>query len=382
MLTTLYKLDSKGKIREWNIEVYTYPSIPKYVITHGLMNGKQQEKTQEVHQGKNIGRANETTPQEQCILEAQSKWEQQKDRRGYTIEIPTEKRFGPMLAKSYAKPGTDITDLKDGKHIEFPCYYQAKLDGIRCLTSMENGSVILRSRRKKQFLAMIHIGVELDFILRDNPDVVLDGELYVHGWDFQRLTSAIKRDEPNHDSCKVQYHIYDCYDKNCLDRTFQERMVFLHGILSSVNTTVHDTIEVVFAHSIVQNEIEATLDLYTNKGYEGIMLRNKKGVYKVDGRSKDLQKCKLFIDEEFEIIGAVENVKKQGTCSFVCVTAEGYEFKCMPEGSDEQRQQYWNDWQDERIIKGDQLTCRFFSWTTSDRPVPRFPIGVSIRDYE
>ena len=135
MFATLYKIDSKGKLREWNIEVHTYPSIPKYVVTHGLKDGKQQDKMQEVPYGKNIGRANETTAQEQCILEARSKWINQRDRKGYSEEIPTEKKFGPMLAKSYAKPGTDLTDLKDGKHIVFPCLYQPKLDGIRCVSS-------------------------------------------------------------------------------------------------------------------------------------------------------------------------------------------------------------------------------------------------------
>lgn len=378
MFTPLYKLDSKGKVREWNIEVHTYPSIPKYVITHGLKDGKQQEKMQEVYKGKNIGRANETTPQEQCILEAQSKWDNQKDRKGYSIEIPTEKQFGPMLAKSYAKPGTDLSDLKDGKHIEFPCYYQPKLDGIRCLASYENGSVVLRSRRKKQFMAMIHIAVELDFILRDNQDIILDGELYVHNEDFQSLTSAIKRDEANDQSDKIEYHIYDYYDKNEPDIGFNVRTLKLVDLLSNVSSAIQR----VNTFVIEAHTVEETLEANTKLGYEGIMLRNRSGPYKVDGRSKDLQKVKLFIDEEFEITGAVENLHIPGTCSFWCVTEEGYPFKATPKGTTEQREQYWSDWQHGVIHVGNQLTCRYFSLTTSVEPVPRFPIGLAIRDYE
>lgn len=378
MFTPLYKLDSKGKVREWNIEIHTYPSIPKYIIIHGLKDGKQQKKMQEVPYGKNIGKANETTAQEQCILEAQSKWNNQKDRKGYSVEIPTKKRFGPMLAKSYAKTGSDITDLKDGKHIEFPCYYQPKLDGVRCLASWEDGKVVLRSRKHTKQSVLPHIEKELFDILYDNQDVILDGELYVHGWDFQRLISAIKRDDANNESEKIEYHVYDYYNKNKPDTQFSTRYEILMDMLYDRGSCIKRVV----ARVLEKDRLEEVLEYTIRYGYEGIMLRNKKGPYKVDGRSKDLQKVKLFIDAEFEIFDAVENLHVPGTCSFWCRTEEGYPFKATPKGTAEQREQYWHDWQHGVIHKGNQLTCRFFSWTTSEQPVPRFPIGVAIRDYE
>ncbi len=381
MFTTLYKLDSKGKVREWNIKCYINVSSlvdPKYIIRHGLKDGKQQNKSQVVSCGKNIGRANETTPQEQCILDAQSKWDKQKDRKGYSEEIPTSKQFGPMLAKSYAKPGTDLTDLKDGKHIKFPCYYQPKLDGIRCLASWEDGKVVLRSRRKKQFLAMGHIEKELFDILRDNPDVILDGELYVHNEDFQNLTSAIKRDEANDESHKIEYHVYDYYDSNKPDMGFHERILVLVHMLKNVE----GSIQRVNTFVIIKDQIEEVWEANTKLGYEGIMLRNKSGPYKVDSRSQDLQKVKVFIDDEFEITGAVENTKNPGTCSFWCITKEGYPFKATPKGSQEQREQYWDNWRTGIIHPGNMLTCRFFRWSTSKKSVPIFPVGICVRDYE
>ena len=44
------------------------------------------------------------------------------------------------------------------------------------------------------------------------------------------------------------------------------------------------------------------LDKYTKEGYEGVIIRNKKGKYAENARSNHLQKLKKFIDEEFEII--------------------------------------------------------------------------------
>jgi DNA ligase-1 len=379
-LPTLYKLDSKGKLREWVIETCTIEGItPYYTITHGLQDGKQQIKTQLVPKGKNIGRANETTPDEQCILEAQSKWNKQRDRKRYSETIPTERVFGPMLAQSFAEPGPDITILKDGKKIVFPCYCQPKLDCVRCLASWKNGKVVLKSREETVWKTLVHLEEELVNVLANNQDIVLDGELYVHHDEFQDLISAIKRDEPNEESAKIQYHIYDYYNGQCPERTFLERESLLPILLSETS----DIIKLVETSKIRSIQyVEEALKSYLDDGYEGMMLRNKKGAYKVDGRSKDLQKVKLFIDMEFSIVGAAENDKKPDTCKFFCVTKEGYEFKVMMEGSDEQRKQYWTDWKNKVIQSGDELTCRFFCWTTSEESVPRFPVGLAIRDYE
>ena len=104
------------------------------------------------------------------------------------------------------------------------------------------------------------------------------------------------------------------------------------------------------------------------------------GIYKLGHRSYDLLKVKDFQDAEFEIIGGYENKGGQtGQCTLVCKTADGTEFGVKPEGTSEQRKWYWKNLDS---IIGKKLTVRFFSWTTSKYPVPRFPIGVGIRDYE
>jgi hypothetical protein len=81
-------------------------------------------------------------------------------------------------------------------------------------------------------------------------------------------------------------------------------------------------------------------------------------------------------------VGAYENKgKMEGQCTFTCVTEDGAEFGCKPMGTEAQREQYWTDFQSGKLT-GRVLTVKFFEWTTSDKPVPRFPVGVCIRDYE
>jgi ATP-dependent DNA ligase len=140
---------------------------------------------------------------------------------------------------------------------------------------------------------------------------------------------------------------------------------FMDGFVKGVDTQLIKSIE----------EIEHWHEVYTKQGYEGLMIRNASGKYKQDGRSQDLLKYKKFLDMEFPIVGADQNKGKlANTCTFRC-THNGAEFNVMPEGTQEEREQMYTDWKDGAIKAGDLLTVKFFSWTNSEKPVPRFPIG-------
>lgn len=367
----LYKASNNGKISEWQVRVYD-DTVPFYEITFGYQDGAKQVKRVEVPEGKNIGRANETSALTQCLLEADSKFIKQRDRKGYSTTVPSStdgRNLLPMLAKSY-------DDQK--KNLVYPCYAQPKLDGIRCLAYWDiiTEKVVMISRQGKEFKALGHLEKQLFQFLKDTS-LILDGELYVHGETFQDIVSAIKRDEPSPVSHLIEYHVYDIVD------TESDYVARNYQIETKVKKQLGGTNVKVVPTWVVNSEaeIDTMWSKATDDGYEGIMLRNKLGFYKCDGRSSDLLKYKKFMDEEFEIVDAYENKKQPGQCSLVCRTKQGFEFGVKPEGSAEQREQIWQDFNKGQLT-GKFLTVRFFAWTTSKNPVPRFPIGVSIRDYE
>jgi ATP-dependent DNA ligase len=114
--------------------------------------------------------------------------------------------------------------------------------------------------------------------------------------------------------------------------------------------------------------------------YEGIILRHSGCTYKVGYRSQELLKLKASIDEEFEIVGVKEGEGKfEGLGIFQCKTAAGAAFDATPRGTDAERREFWEN---RASYVGKQLTVRFFEWTSSEPPVPRFPVGISVRDYE
>ena len=372
LFEVLYKMDSKGKIRRWEVLVGSDVEGHYYEQVHGLVDGKLQSAKTYVNEGKNIGKANETTVEEQTILEAQSLWNKKKDRSGYSTEIPTDKPKLPMLAKSYDK---------DAKKIEFPALTQPKLDGIRCIMSIDmSGNILFKSRQNKEFTTLCHVADSWNgHDIQRWLGFSFDGELYNHEMkdDFQGIISAIKRDKPSDKTHLIQYHIYDV----CSDRDFHDRnSMFLDDLRDNY---VNDFIKVVDTHAVESHdEFLVQYHSFMEQGYEGAMIRNRAGSYQYNRRSPDLQKYKSFKDAEFEIIGAYQNKGKMANqCTFLCVTEEGYEFGVKPKGTEAQREQYWTDYQAGKLT-GKMMTVKFFDWTTSEKPVPRFPVGVSVRDYE
>jgi len=358
----LYKFAKSGAIQEWLISTVEFDDhTAEYEVEYGQQGGKKQITAVEVNEGKNLGKANETSPYEQAVLEAESKWKKQLD-KGYAKDKPKAlPKTDPMLAQKYSDRASTV---------KFPCFWQPKLDGARCIASRDGDDIIMLSRRGKIFGSLDHIKKILLGIMEDGD--VFDGELYVHGVPFQRVMSWIKRLQP--DTAKVVYNVYDVV----IDKPFSERFKIF---CSRIGMKGKGVVRTVYTKMLSSHEdVKTILARAEKRGYEGIMLRVGDCTYQCGRRSSELLKVKTFLDQEFEIIGAEENKGRQkGQCTFVCKTDTGTTFKVKPMGTDAQRRKYWKD---HKSHVGQQLTVRFFEWTTSKPPVPRFPIGVAIRDYE
>jgi len=359
---TLFKFAKSGAIQQWEITAIEYSDgTAAYEVEYGQSGGKVQAALVEVNEGKNLGKANETTPFKQATLEAESKWKKQLD-KGYAQGKPKPlPKTDPMLAQKYSDRASTV---------KFPCFWQPKLDGARCIAHRDGDKITLLSRRGKVLDALDHITDVLLDIMEDGD--VFDGELYVHGVPFQRVMSWIKRKQP--DTAKVVYNVYDVV----IDKPFSERFKVFCARIALKGKGVVRTVYTKMLSS--HKDVKTILARAEKRGYEGIMLRVGDCTYQCGRRSSELLKVKTFLDQEFEIIGAEENKGRQkGQCTFVCKTDTGATFKVKPMGTDAQRRKYWKD---HKSHVGEQLTVRFFEWTTSKPPVPRFPIGVAIRDYE
>jgi len=347
----LYKTNSNGKELEWSICTY-YKEDWIISTVHGQVDGAMQIAETVIKKGKNIGRANETTAEQQANSEAESKWKKQLDKGYSESRGGASKTARPMLAHKYE-------DHKD--KIVFPCYLQSKLDGHRCVAIKSSDSITLMTRGCKEYLGLNHIKKELFSLMKDSE--IWDGEIFNPDLTFQEMTSLIKK--PCKESEVLEYRVYDCI----LPLPFIERIKRLKG---SGQVKVVRTIAV-NSHEDIKKYHEDCVAA----GFEGAMVRHGNEVYKEGTRSSQLLKVKSWQDAEFKIIDVIPGVGKmhnQGI--FVCVH-DGTLFNVRSKGEDALRREYLKN---KKKYIGKDLTVKFFEWTTSEKPLPRFPVGLQIRE--
>lgn len=293
LMEQLYKIDTKGKNRVWYIE----KDDTKYRTHSGLMDGKITASGWIFSEEKNIGKANHTSISEQVNIEVFAEYEKKKYQGKYheTLEKAGggAKFFEAMLAHKY--------DPK--KHTNFPYVSQPKLDGVRCLTSRFN----MQTRNGKPFTSCPHILAELESFFLDNPDVVLDGELYNHDMadEFEKIISLVRKTKPKDEDIiatakHVQYHVYDVITPK--EMSFSDRYELINT-LSGMNS-----VKVVHAEIVEDVEsLNRLMEKYLFERYEGQMVRVDEVPYE-HKRSKTLLKNKEFEDGEYLIVDIIEGV--------------------------------------------------------------------------
>lgn len=358
-LPKLYRQSKSGKIRQW--QVWTEGN--KIWTEYGQVGGKLHKDYKEA-EAKNVGRSNETTPQEQAEKEAQALWTKKLDRKySETIEEAKQPDYFPMLAKPF-----------DQDKIVYPCDVQRKLDGVRCLAYWEEGEIKLMSRGGKFYDACSHIAEEIAGIMPENTDYVLDGEIYNHELGFQHISSRVKKYYEG-ETEQLSFHAYDVVSKSNADNPWQNRKQGLRGFLQGRMDVNH--IELVPTETVhTLDQIMERHNQYVEEGYEGAIVRLHQGEYTFNHRSNSLFKVKAFQDDEFEIVDYVEGEGRlRGCVVWKCETEDGSVFEVKQKGSLELLRDMFQD-ADQYI--GKLLKVKFFGHTEAG--LPRHPVGLGIRD--
>lgn len=382
---TLFGEASTGKVKQWSVHVVEEDGRGVIVVEHGYQGGKIQRIQKVIREGKNLGKKNATTAVEQAVAEARAQWIKKKESGYAPLEaaVAKEEEDEKEVAGEGKGKGQDASipsvmlahDYhKRGKDIRFPCFVQPKLDGTRCVVVPGKG---LFSRNKKAYPTLAHIE---KFIHRLPETMVLDGELYSEELTFQEIVGIVKSEtlKPGEEERAKKIRLY-VYDIVC-NLPYEERWLNLQMLFRRLNKGA----EGVGALVLVPTEsCESELEMkakhaeYMAQGYEGIMLRNREGLYR-GVRSTALQKYKEFLDDEYEVVGFQEGQGLETGCVvWTCQTEEGATFSCRPRGSREERQRLFQAGGD---YVGKRLTVRYQEKT--DAGLPRFPVGIAFRDYE
>ena len=435
-LPVLYTHDKSGKERMWKI----WTEKNTVYRSQGLVEGKKQE-YQRTFEGKNIGKVNETSPSQQALQSADTMWIKQID-KGYKPKCKEGKSLLEKIKKETSKTGghninsgatmrggqkktikrtvknmavpqveVNIKPMKAGiwelvdnnprnvapkvtKYFDFEqgVYVQWKLDGWRCVAREQNdddtSSIVLTTNNGKQYPWFLSLRKDIAKFIK-GKDILdgLDGELYAHSLVDEKgkeldtssrfsticSTCGLARSEPHKYEDQICFVIFDLVDLTG-KYTQEERFKKLKKLFSSKVSKRIIMCDTKIVHSI--DEIIEYHDEVCQMGYEGVVIRSKDCTY-TDKRTLKMRKYKNFIDKEYRIVDVKKDkgVDKEHFV-WVCVDQKTKtKFKAKPMGTREMK----NEWYDNKSdYIGKYLTVKFQEF--SEDGVPRFPIGVSIRE--
>lgn len=197
---------------------------------------------------------------------------------------------GPKEKRPPHKKLVMLASKYEERRVTYPCYVQPKLDGIRAYYKKGN----LYSRDRKLLKVTAHITQQISR-LQLPDDVILDGELYKHGWPLQRINSAIgvNRETPTKDTLEVDFCIFDVINPN---GTYKTRWTyFADFILPKLYELKH---VMYLVPTLVLNKADADV-LYARflgQGFEGMIYRVGDCLYRPGMRSLELLKRKDWLD--------------------------------------------------------------------------------------
>ncbi len=392
-LQTLYKIDTKGKLREWTMHI----DGASFYAVKGLVDGKKTTDKPTTTIAKNVGRANATTPKEQALLEAQAKFQKKLD-SGYALnEIDAQKKkfYEPMLAHNFK----DRQDELVGK---YPVFSQPKLDGIRCIVRKEDGELVGRTRNGKEIECIPHILKSLNGFFLAYPNAILDGELYNHDLrdNFNKITSLVRKQKPiksdkmtdkafdkkvseykerlSEAEDTIQYHVYDAPRINDVINEAQSFDFRIDELKAHLKQNKHIVlVETNEVYSL--GNLNSLYNQYLEQGYEGQMVRKSLSSYE-NKRSTSLLKRKEFIDSEYKVIDIdAGNGNRSGTAKhLVCYCDKTKRtFNSNIKGSFDYLKEIYDN---RKEYIGQLATIKYFQLTPDG--IPRFPYAIAFRNYE
>jgi ATP-dependent DNA ligase len=297
-LPKLYIITNNKK-RFWEIWIEEDKEDKYYIVrNYGIIGGKI-----------TIPEKKEIKTLSKGITEIKALWRKKIESGFHEIEKESKMKSNTIKPMSAHK-------LNDYSHkIIYPACVQKKLDGFRCLSNISHishkNNIIMYSKGMKPFVFLKHIKNELKKIKElFNSDIYLDGELYENGIKLHEISSLVMKkyadSKQEKEMEKISYYIFDMFDINNLSLTFQERYTILNKIFKKYTFKY---IKLVSCHMVYNlDEINILNNEYILNGFEGVIVRNMDGLYKLNSKSYDVLRTKEFKKKEFIILGA-----RQGT---------------------------------------------------------------------
>lgn len=261
----------------------------------------------------------------------------------------------------------------EDKRMQFPCYVDIKLDGVRGLAIPSGNKYGIYSRNGKNFKNFTKIEEELEILSKNlGKSITFDGE--VTSGHFQDLMKMVNRKEDGLEMAKDS--IYNIFDIVLLNIPLRERLEELEECKRIINENKLAHLNIITG-IIVNNyaEIEEYYKEKLSNGFEGIMIKNLDTSYEYK-RSFGWMKMKPTETEDIKIVGFEEGTGKFINIlgAFICELESGNTIRVGSGFTDDQRKDYWEK---KEILRGQIIEVKFQEKTKDGKL--RFPIFVRFR---
>lgn len=360
----LFKKNSNGSINQWQI----VDDGGSFYTIEGIVDGQLTQSKPTFCEGKNIGKANQTTAEQQATMEAKSKMQKKID-KGYTENIDDvdtcKTTFTPMLAKK-------VVDYKDD--FIYPVLVSKKIDGLRLIARKDG----CWTRNGKPYVSVPHISKILKPLFDKHPNWIIDSEIYTHDIPFEKVVSLVKKSKPTAEDLQESEKICNIY---IFDGVIDDVNATFENRFSTIRKEIKDIIgldkHLVFVNNDTANSYDDILkahDQYVSEGYEGCMVRVMGKPYE-NKRSKYLLKYKEFLDKEFRIVDIIEGIgQRAGMAGKIVIELEAG--KTCEAGIRGGESYYKELLRDRKSLLGKKATVRYQGLT--DKGSLRFPVAIAI----
>ena len=257
-----------------------------------------------------------------------------------------------------------------------------KLDGVKALFYWDGKEIHTASRGGEHYdYSTIHLRTNPSLVafFKENPTIILDGELFVRGKTLQQLSGAARMEKNAYDCDWLQYWVYDCYNSADIDMIASERYKFLEDKFAEAHNfpiyrSSEDESEApirLLGHEYVSgwDNMKKLHDEWVSAVFEGAVITDPSKPYKVGSRCNNLIKIKQYKSEDFKVIGYKLGLRGSEDMTFTCELEDGRTFEAMPVGNREIKAEYVENF--ETKYKGHKAECTFFNY--SDDNIPTQP---------
>ena len=200
--------------------------------------------------------------------------------------------------------------------------------------------------------------------------------------EFEKICSLVNSEEYDKETdTDIQFFIYDFIDLNSTDDVFEKRLEKLNKEFLKFTDEIQYPIQPVSQIKIKsEKDLKEFHDKWVAEGYEGLMLKDPKGLYEFGKRSNNLLKYKEMHSDEFKIkdIFIAENDPERVQIELYVDPFNSQETFKIGTLKGNKEENYSNYYLNKNNLLGKWLTINYQTLTSYG--IPLFPVGIAIRE--